>query len=258
MNETDLGSHALWSLIPISIFAGLVMAFVFRRYSDRHAIHTTINRILARLMEIRLFIDEPALVMRANRALLRENWHLVRLLIRPSMVLAVPFIILLAQMDAFYGRAPLRIGDPAIVTVQLKNGDEAVICDVRLRAPAAIAVETPGVHVVSQHQISWRIRAVAPLSGDLQVIGPKQVARKSITADSGVHYLSERRVSSLPAFLLHPVERPLFDSAFAWIEVLYPSATILHWHWLVWFFLVSSVTGIAAYGFSGMINRIFA
>jgi hypothetical protein len=83
--------------------------------------------MLAHLMEFRLFIDEPALVIRAQRDLLLQNWHLLRFLVRPSVILILPSIVLLAQMDACYGRAPLRINDPAVITLQLKHGRGAAL-----------------------------------------------------------------------------------------------------------------------------------
>ncbi|MGI8962721.1 MAG: hypothetical protein ACR2IV_23775 [Bryobacteraceae bacterium] len=258
MNQVDFGAEALWSLVIVSALAGLAMVYVFRRWSDQHALHATTNRMLAHLMEFRLFVDEPALVMRAQRDLFVENWHLLRLLARPSLILIVPSVILLAQMDACYSRAPLRIGDAAVITVQLKNADEAAQPGIVLKTPAAIRVETPGVRIVNVNQISWRIRPIAPVSGELQVIGPERVTTKSIAAGQGVHYLSERRVSSLPAFFLHLNEPPVVNSSIASIEVLYPSATILHLHWLVWFLVISSGTAILISGLPGLMNRILA
>jgi hypothetical protein len=250
MNQVDLGAEALWSLIVVSVLAGLAMVYVFRRWSDQHALRATTNRMLAHLMEFRLFVDEPALVMRAQRDLFSENCRLLKLLARPSLILIIPSLILLAQMDACYSRAPLRIGDAAVVTVQVKSPGEAVKTEVVLKTPAAIRVETPAVRVASLNQISWRIRPIAALSEQLQVTGRERAITKSIVAGQGVHYLSEQRVSSLLAFLLHPNEPPLLDSSVASIEVLYPSATILHLHWLVWFLVVSSGTAIVVYAVS--------
>jgi hypothetical protein len=159
-------------------------------------------------------------------------------------------LIIYTQMDAFYGRAPLRIEDPTLVTVQLKHVSGAAMPRVALKAPGAIAIETPAVRVVSEHQISWRIRPLEPISGDLVVIGPDRTETKTITAGLGIHYLSEWRVSSPAVFLLRPVELPLFDSALDWIEIKYPSATILGWHWLVWFLAISSATAIVIHAAS--------
>jgi hypothetical protein len=254
MNQIDLGAGALWSLIVVSVLAGVAMVYVFRRWSDQDALRGTANRMLAHLMEFRLFIDEPALVMRAQRDLFVENWRLLRLLARPSLILVLPSIVLLAQMDACYGRAPLRIGDPAVVTVQVKHLGRADAGGIVLKTPAAIRVETPGVRIMRLNQISWRIRPVASASGELKVVGPERVVTKSIVAGQGLHYLSGRR--SVPEFFLHLSEPPLIDSSIASIEVLYPSATILRLHWLVWFLLVSSGTAMVVYGSPGVFRRI--
>ena len=54
-----------------------------------------------------------------------------------------------------------------------------------------------------------------------------------------------RRRGSLANLLLRPTERPLSDSEVDWIEVRYPTATILSLHWLIWFFAISAVTALA-------------
>src|SRR6202011_5321909 len=112
--------------------------------------------------------------------------------------------------------APLRIGDPAVVTVQLKHEGGAALPGIVLRTPATIRVETPGIRIESLNQISWRIRPIGPSSGHVQVVGPEHVITKSIASGQGVHYLSERR--SLPEFFLHMSEPPLVDSSIASIE----------------------------------------
>src|SRR4051794_40268708 len=163
MNQVDLGEEALWSLIPVSIVAVSAMVFVFRHWSDRQAIQVTMNRMLAHIMEFRLFVDEPILILRAQRDLFVQNWRLLLLLLRPSLILVVPFAVLLAQMNAYYGRAPLRVGDPAVLTVQFRSLGTTLPARVVLKTPAAIKVETGGLRVVSSNQISWRIRPTAPV-----------------------------------------------------------------------------------------------
>ena len=165
MSQVEFGAGALWSLGLVSVFAGVAMVYVFRRWSDQDALRGTANRMLAHLMEFRLFIDEPTLVMRAQRELLVENWRLLRLLARPSLILILPSFVLLAQLDACYGRAPLRIGHPAVVTVQVKDLGTAEVAGILLKAPAAIRVETRAVRVPRLNQISWRIRPIASASG---------------------------------------------------------------------------------------------
>jgi hypothetical protein len=248
VNQVDLGTQALWTLIPISALSGLLAIVVFRACSDQDAIRRASNRLMAHLMEFRLFIDEPALIIRAQRDLLIDNWRLLRLLFRPSLILAVPFFVLIPQLDSLYGRAPLELGKPAVVTVQTSTGLEPG-SSLRLKAPAAIAVETAGVHVARLRQISWRITSHRDGSEDLEVIGPSQVVTKTIASGRGVHRISAQRTSSIGAFLLDPIEAPISDPVIRSIRIEYPSATIFHLHWLVWFSVISSVAALLLLAF---------
>ena len=77
--------------------------------------------MMAHVMEFRLFLDSPALVLRAQRDLLRENLHLLRLILLPCAILAFIFIVLFPQLDAMYGHAPLPVGEPSVVTAHTRR-----------------------------------------------------------------------------------------------------------------------------------------
>jgi hypothetical protein len=199
-------------LVLISAIYGAVAALVFRRLTDRVSVQRSVNRILAHVMELGLFLDSPALVMRAQRDLLRENLRLLRLVIIPGAILAVLFAVLYPPMDAIYGHAPLTVGEPSVVTVHLK-----AMQPVRLEAPEGVAVETPGVRIVRDREISWRVRPLRRSTGDWKFY----VANRVVTA----------------GFFLR-------DPAVQDIEIRYPRAAILGFSWLVWFLGISSVSAL--------------
>lgn len=240
MSEIDLGMPAFASLVPISILAGMGMLLVFRHASDQAAVRRAKGIAQAHLLEFRLFMDEPRLILRAQRDLIVANARFLRLMLRPVVVLALPMGLLLAGLEAFYGHAPLRVGYPAIVTAQLK--DTAAI--LALKASPEIAVENPPVHVPAERQVSWRIRPLRAATSEVEVVRDGRAFRKSVSAGDGLHFLSERR-GSLAGLFLRPTEPPLSDSEIAWIEVRYPDAVILHLHWLIWFFGTSAITALA-------------
>lgn len=231
---------ALASLVPISILTGIGTLLVFRRASDQTAVRRAKSLVTAHLLEFRLFMDEPRLILKAQRDLIVANARFMKLMLRPVVVLAFPMALLLAAMEGFYGHAPLRIGDPAIVTAQMKHEDISLA----LKAPDGIAVETSPVHVATERQVSWRIRPLRATDAELELVRPDRAIAKSISAGSGMHYLSKRR-GSLANLLLRPTESPLSDTEIDWIEVRYPPATILGLHWLIWFFAISAITALA-------------
>jgi len=240
------GHNPMLSLVPLSVLVGVGMLWVFRRTSNQEAIRKVKARLQAHLYEMRLFVDEPLLIWQAQWGLISANVRYIGLMLVPALVMTAPMILILAQLECFYGYTPLEPGQTAIVTVQMKS--TGVGLTPALRAPEGIAVETPPVHVDGGRQISWRIRALRPIAGDLQLDLPDGTLVKSVFAGRGPRYLSERRVSSAFDLLWYPGESRLAAGPVDWIELRYPPATVhalgLDLHWLIWLLVLSMVSAL--------------
>ncbi len=240
--EVELGPAALLLSLVLGVVSGGISVWVFPVFSNTRELRTAINRVLAHLLEFRLFADEPAIILQAQRRLLLANLRVLRYCLVPSLMLAVPFAILLAGADAFLGRAAILPGKATTVTIQTTPAE---LAGLSLRVPAGFIVETPSVSVPAEHQTSWRVRPVRPSSGEMQILSGPQTITKSISSQrTGLRWLSPRR-SNLAGFLLHPLELPFTDSAIRWVALEYPAARIFGLHWLVWF-LLGSLAGSAA------------
>jgi len=213
----------IWTLLPAGILYGLIAALVFRRFTNREATRRTMNRMIAHILEFRLYLDSPALVFRAQRDLLRENLRLLGLIALPCALMTALFILLFPSLDAMYGHAPLRTGEPAVVTLQLEDS----LAPPSLDVPAGIRVETPGMYVVHDRQISWRVRPLGNSSGNLTLLYNGHKLTKQIAAGSG---------------LVYGWQPPFVQSR---IDIRYPPRSILHTNWMVWFFLLSTVVAVA-------------
>ena len=225
MTSIDLGWPAFCSLLLISVLCGIAILIVFRRWSDQRAIQRSRSLIVAYLLEFRLFINEPSLVLRAQRNLVRENLRLIRLLLRPALIVTIPMLIFFEPLDALYRYAPIRLGESAIVTIQSNRAD-----DPHLHSPDEILVETPPVHIPREHQLSWRVRALRPVAARVEIVWPDRILQKRVVASAGgIHFLFTR-------------SRFLFDNDVNWFEIRYPAATVLRLHWLVWFSVLSTST----------------
>ncbi len=235
------------SLLLISIVAGVVLLWVFSKTSNQAAIRATKKRLQARLLELRLYADDPGVVLRAQKELLIENGRYFFLMLRPAVFATLPMVLLLIFMDGYYGHQPLAPGQSAVLTVQL-TAPEASSDEPRLQAPEGIAVETAGVRATDIQQVSWRIRPEQAASGDLRIHAGGEDVTKKIDAGDGAHYLASRRSRSWMSWLLQPAEARLNGSGIDWIELDYPTASVSYFgvatHWLVWFMLFSMVTAL--------------
>jgi hypothetical protein len=240
------GHNAMVSLVPISILVSVAMLWAFRRTSNQAAIRKVKRELRAYLYEMQLFTDEPLLILKAQRGLLAANVRYIGMMLIPTAVMAIPMVLLFSQLECFYGFSPLEPGQEAVVTVQMKDGqhDEVPM----LRAPDGIAVESPAIRMNEERQISWRIRAIRPVTGDLQFVFPSQTLQKSVQSGQGPQYLSERRVSSALDLIWHPAESRLPDGPLDWIELRYPKAMVhalgLNLHWLVWMLIISMASAL--------------
>jgi hypothetical protein len=203
-----------WTLLPLSVIYGLIAVYVFRRFTDETLLRDSANRMIAHAMELRLFIDSPRLVFRAQRELLRENLHLLRLISIPSIILAALFTLMFPQLDAMYGHAPLRIGEDSVVTAHISDG--------QLEAPTGIRIESPAVRSIHDRDVSWQIRPLGAVSGQLRV----QTLTQPVVAGKG---------------LVNGWRLPFTSPS---IEIPYPKASVFGLNWMVWFFLFSTVAAL--------------
>jgi hypothetical protein len=240
------GHNAMLSLLPLSVMMGIGMLWVFGRTSNQAAIRKVKGQLQAHLYEMRLFTDEPLLIWKAQWGLLKANVRYIGRMLVPAAVMTIPMVLVFAQLECFYGYAPLKPGQEAIVTVQMKEGTRDPIPV--LRAPQGISIDSPAIRVGGQHQISWRIRAMRPVTGDMQFVFPGRTLDKSVQVGVEPQYISERRVSSALDLLWYPAESRLPAGPVDWIELRYPKATVralwLDLHWLIWMLVLSMASAL--------------
>lgn len=239
--EVDLGTIALLLLTLTGVASGTASVALVKRFSNMEGARKEVKRIIACLLEFRLFADEPAVILRAQWNLLAANARLMRCVAAPSLALLIPYWLLLGATNSYFGHAPLQPGASSVVTLQCRHPADITVARIRLDAPAGLVVETPPVRIPAEAQICWRIRAQAPVAGFLRVNYDGRVITKRVSSAAGLQFLSGFRGGTLGSFLLHPEESPILDPAVQSIYFAYPRATMLDLPWLFWFSMASLV-----------------
>jgi hypothetical protein len=238
----------LWSLALIACLSGMATMAIYRGTTHLNDAVRTLKRLVAHLAELRLYANEPSLIWRAQLAALRESARLFVMMIKPSLLVALPMAWLLVQLHSVYGLAPLRLGEPGIVTVHFARALDAADAAAILVAPPGIAVETLPVRIVNRGEISWRVRPIRSARGALVLKLRDAELTKSIQSGPDGTWLSPRRSRSAIAFLIHPQEGRLPAGAVDWIDVSYPEAPLrlgdLEIPWLGWFAIFSSMSAL--------------
>jgi hypothetical protein len=208
----------------IGFASGAGCTLLIRRLTNPEQIRSALNSIVACLFEFRLFADQPAVIMRAQWRLIAANARLLRCILLPSIILALPYWGLLATMEGVFGRLPLKAGDATVVTVQCRSARD-VFSKIELASASGMAIETPAVRILRDAQMSWRVRALKAVSAEVLLSVDGRTIVKTISAGN-----------TFRSFLSHPLELlPLRDPAIASIRVVYPT----DYTWLIWFSLAS-------------------
>jgi uncharacterized membrane protein (DUF106 family) len=244
--------NAWFGLALVSLLTGLLMLFVFRLTSNQEGIRKVKDRIKAHLLELRLFKDNMSVTMKAQGHILRANLRYVGYSARPMLVMMVPLVLILIQLNLWFGYEPLHPGESAIVKVRLDGSGNPIDLEAVLEAPSGIEVETPPLRLEEEKEIDWRIRAKSLGIHELTFkLGGLSLGKSVVVDVGGWERISPVKVGrSFVEELVNPGEKPLpAGTPVKSIQVLYPSKRLkvlgLRLHWLIAYFALSILFGFA-------------
>jgi len=254
INAILRGFYAVFAWAPpivglavLSVLVGIGMLWVYRKTSNQEKIRTVKRRLHALLLELRVYADEPGVTLRTQISLLAANLRYMGLALRPALWMALPVAILLIHLEGFYGRAPLPLGQEAIVTAGVS--DVGGVAAPELLPPPGVEVSAPPVRILDKGEVSWRIRPAGDVSGQLRLRLGGQTVEKTIEAGGRPRFIPGKRVRPASSALWHPDEPRIDSSNVEWVDIRYPDAEVGLWgmrmNWLVWFFLISMLAAFA-------------
>lgn len=128
------------------MISGLLMLVVFRFTSNQKAIRSIRSQIKANMLALTLFKDDIFVSLRCQTRIFAGAIGLVLHSLIPMAVMVLP-VTLLRQASLWYQARPLKVGEEAVVTVQLRENSKAVLDEIALKEDAAIAVVTGPVRI---------------------------------------------------------------------------------------------------------------
>ncbi len=245
----------VWAgLLILSAISGVLMLIAFRYTSHQKAIGRARDDITANLLALKLYKDELRVTFRAQARLLAALGRLQIHMLLPVLVLALPLMLVVAQIGLRHQWRPLRPGEWTILTVRLSES-AATGTD---RIEDAVLADSPGVAeavgpVPGGGALVWRIRAGEPGRHTLRIeippsggaAGNTLVVEKLLVVGEPFQPVSaERPGKNWTAQILHPFEPPLPPGPVTAVQIAYGGFDSriygANW-WLLTFFVVSLV-----------------
>jgi len=246
------GLNPWFGMVFISFLTGLLMLFVFSRVSNQAGIKAVKNRIKAHLLEIRLYQDSLPVQLKAQSRIVLANFKYLGYSAKPMLILIVPLVLMLTQLNLWFGSRSLRPGEEALLKIRLEEGRNPMNVKIMVEPPEGLEVETAVLRLEEETEIDWRIRAVRNGLHALTFRLDGRVFTKTVAVGqsplSRISPVKSRR-GILPEFL-NPGEAPLPPGLpVERVEVVYPGLKLaafgIGFHWLVAYFLLSILFGFA-------------
>jgi hypothetical protein len=245
-----------FGMILISLLTGLLMLFIFRHTSNQEGIRKAKNKIKAHLLELRLYKDNMRVSLKAYGHILLANLKYLSYSAKPMLVMIVPVLLILIQLNLWFGYRSLDVGQEAVLKIKLEEGKNPFQIEIAIEPPAGISVETPALRIEELREIDWRLRALDKGVHTITFRWENQSFPKQVAVEQ--HRLS--KISALKAGssffdqMFNPGERPLQKNlGIQSVEVTYPAPGMnlfgWHIHWLIVFFALSIIFGFGLKGF---------
>lgn len=234
-------------LVLMSAVLGFLMLMAWRYTSNQAAIADVRRKIAAHLLATRLFKDSLAVTFRAQRQII---WQAIRLLghaVRPTLIMLIPFTLVLSQIGLRYESRPAPVGKPIRVTATVKPGVALDGDADKLKLPEGLTCKRQDpCRAEAIRTIDWRI--TPSHSGDfLLAFGTEPNAvTMPLCAGEGLQRISGIRGGSWFERLLYSAEPGLpASSGYDSITIHYPQRSTLFFgyniHWLITLLVLSIV-----------------
>ncbi len=237
---TPWSAASPWVALTVaSLLAAGVLVVLFHFSADQQALRRARNRFVARLLELLLFQHDFKVNLSACGRIFVANLSYLGAMLRPMLLATVPLMLLFIQLACWFEWRPLRIGETAVLEVELNKSHPVAQTVVEVSLPGIARLDSPEVRTLATNEQAWRVRATGSGSGPIAVRVEGQTELKQLSVGNGMARLSLLRTqSSFWNDALHPSEPPLANAGpLTRIEINYPARQLLFWgseiHWTI-------------------------
>ncbi len=175
-----------------------------------------------------MFQHDLRVSLTACGRILAANLKYLGHFLAPTAVAALPLLLIFVQLESWFDRRPLKVGESAVIVVELARSQPVANTLAVVSASNAVRVDSLPVRIPVRNEMAWRVVASNAGIGWIDITIDGQSERKHVVAGANVIRSSVRRdQQSFMSQLLNPSEPPLpTNGPLRRIEVWYPPREI--------------------------------
>lgn len=223
-----------WALIVVSGVFGILALIAFKHISWQKGIKRTKDRIKGHMIAIRIYQDDLAVVAKSVLKVLGRNFQYLALNFGPFVPLAIPFVLIAAQLVTRYGFEPVPVhasttgllpGSGTMLRIEFAADSKAKAAELALELPPGVEALSKLVRVPARGLAFQELVATAPGVHDIALVLPDgtREVKQLVAGDARARLMQGRRTNSALSAMLWPAEATFGGSSpFALVDFEYP------------------------------------
>jgi hypothetical protein len=232
--------HPWLAMIVVSAVTSVVVLIVYKYTSNQKSMLRVKDRLKASFLAFSLYKDSLRVILLSSLRILRDNFHYMALNVVPLLVMIGPVLVVMVQLEGWYGHRPLRPGEEALVKAQVDG--RLIEQGVSLEVPGNMEITAPPVRMASEDEVCWRVKALEEGHQAITLRLGETRVDKDVPVGTGTQRISMKRHAGgfLDGFF-HPGEKRIAAAGVQAISVSFAGdeMSVFGWHvhW-IWVFLV--------------------
>ena len=141
-------------ILYISILSGIIFLLIYGKVSNQKGIKETKRKIMAKVIEVALFRHSIKVCLNAQGALFKQGFKYLSFALIPLLILMVPCILIMAQINFHFQNRGLLEKEDAIIELSLDDPDD--LTEYELKASSGTL--SPALRVDDELKIIWKYK----------------------------------------------------------------------------------------------------
>jgi hypothetical protein len=246
-----LGGSSFWVMLIVSVFTSVWALLMFKAVTPQASLTAGRDKLFGHIYEMGLYQDHLAVVSRIQKDLARANIRYLGLTLPSLVILGIPMLFTLTQLDSLYKYRPFEPGETTVFSVTLAEELAGGLDGLALETDSGVTMEAGPVRDEISRSAAWRLRAEVQGTHRLRIMaGETELGVRDMVVGNELVRLGETSNKSWWNAVLHPGAPPLpGDGPLNETTLLLPerqsNSLTLGMPWLVLFCILAMVAGLA-------------
>ncbi len=246
-----LGGSPLLVMLVVSAITAVWALLLFKAVTPQARLTKVRDRLFGHIYEMGMYQDHLRVVGRIQADLAKANLRYLSLTLPALVVLTLPMIFTLAQLDSRFARRPFQPGETTVLSAVLTEDAAGALDRITLAAPPGVTIEAGPVRDKVSGAVAWRLRAEDRGTHQLRLLdGATELGSRDLVVGDDLIRLGESSNKNWLHGVLYPGAPPLpSDGPLAEIALRLPERHTkylgVEMHWLLAFMIFSLLAGLA-------------